>query len=270
MAQQQQQLARQQKSRQHRGRFAFASINSLQPRPDALDVKQAQQALAETVMAGLQLLPGVSQPFTQTAQQHQHRQLPPLAWITMPTQLPGFNTAADPISNSSKGCGSTPPTRRFPSPQQQEPQQAPSSSSNSPAHQHSQREVPLDRNKLRTRASNENPANAPEMVCLETVAGGRQRVYHIRRGVDEGKTWEGFDMVRPHTATPSLQWQQQTDLLHSAWSSRFHWRVQLMPCRSGSSFVANTWAYKHHCGQHIISADCCMWCRRLIFVSCWD
>ncbi|WIA11604.1 hypothetical protein OEZ85_011709 [Tetradesmus obliquus] len=35
------------------------------------------------------------------------------------------------------------------------------------------------------------------MVCLETDAGGRQRVYNIRRGVDKGsgRPWEGFDMV---------------------------------------------------------------------------
>eukprot|EP00775_Hariotina_reticulata_P010137 gene10137-10295_t len=37
----------------------------------------------------------------------------------------------------------------------------------------------------------------PEAVCLETDAGGRQRVYCIRRGVDSssGKSWEGFDMT---------------------------------------------------------------------------
>lgn len=190
----QQQLARQQASRQHKGRITFASISSLQPLPDAQDVKQAQQALAESVMAGLQLLPSVSQ-------QQQQQQQPPFAWIQLPIQLPGLYAEPRP-DNSSTGVGSAPPTRRFPFPQQQEHQQA-ASSSNS-RHDSQQAEVPLDRNKLRTRSSNENPADASEMVCLETVAGGRQRVYHIRRGVDKGKAWEGFDMVRPPTAALKL------------------------------------------------------------------
>ena len=60
-----------------------------------------------------------------------------------------------------------------------------------------QEQQQLDRNKLRTRGSHENPASMPGTLCVETDAGGRQRVYRTRSGVDKGsgKMWEGFDMV---------------------------------------------------------------------------
>lgn len=59
-------------------------------------------------------------------------------------------------------------------------------------------QVQPDRNKLRTRGFHENPATMPGTLCVEADAGGRQRVYRIRSGVDKGsgKMWEGFDMVR--------------------------------------------------------------------------
>jgi hypothetical protein len=62
----------------------------------------------------------------------------------------------------------------------------------------SKHDLPPDRNKLRTRSSGENPASQPGTLCVETDAGGRQRVYRTRSGVDKGsgKMWEGFDMVR--------------------------------------------------------------------------
>lgn len=58
-------------------------------------------------------------------------------------------------------------------------------------------QVQPDRNKLRTRGFHENPATMPGTLCVEADAGGRQRVYRMRSGVDKGsgKMWEGFDMV---------------------------------------------------------------------------
>jgi hypothetical protein len=198
--QQQQQLTvrKQHGSSQQKCRITFATISSLQARPDASDIKQAQQALANTVMAGLQLAglqqqSNAPQQQQNSAQHHQQQHHAPLAWLQL--QLPG-----SPPSTASSG--SQPDNRqqnearRFPfigrEQQQQQQQRVAGSTSSS-----SSRPAP-DRNKLRTRGSDENPASAPGMVCLETDAGGRQRVYNIRRGVDKhnGRPWEGFDMVR--------------------------------------------------------------------------
>jgi hypothetical protein len=58
----------------------------------------------------------------------------------------------------------------------------------------------------------------PGTLCVETDAGGRQRVYRLHSGVDKGsgKMWEGFDMVRMrmhgfgrHSCfLPGPRWQQ--------------------------------------------------------------
>ncbi|KAF6257569.1 vitamin B6 photo-protection and homoeostasis-domain-containing protein [Scenedesmus sp. NREL 46B-D3] len=187
--QQQQQLTLHQQpkgSKKQQCRITFATISSLQPRPDASDVRQAQQALASTVMAGLQLA-GLQQQQSGNHQQHknhhqqQQQQHAPLARLHLP--LPGLASG----TSSSSGQQDNPhqeAARRFPFVGREQH----SSSSSKP---------PPDRNKLRTRGSDENPASAPGMVCLETDAGGRQRVYNIRRGVDKhnGSDWEGFDMV---------------------------------------------------------------------------
>jgi len=69
-------------------------------------------------------------------------------------------------------------------------------------------QVQPDRNKLRTRGFHENPATMPGTLCVEADAGGRQRVYRMRSGVDKGsgKMWEGFDMVSS-TVARCLLWQ---------------------------------------------------------------
>jgi hypothetical protein len=202
MAAQQQQLTLHRNGNsEQKCRITFATISSLQPRPDASDIKQAQQALAGTVMAGLQLA-GLQQQQSGDVQQlkdhQQHQQHAPLAWLQLP--LPG--SSASTSSSSSQQDIPQQEARRFPfigreQQQQQQQTQQPAARSTSSS---SSSKPPPDRNKLRTRGSNENPASAPGMVCLETDAGGRQRVYNIRRGVDKanGRAWEGFDMVRVH------------------------------------------------------------------------
>jgi hypothetical protein len=175
-------------------RITFATISSLQPRADASDIKHAQQALASTVMAGLQLA-GLQQQSGDVQQRQDHQQQQqhaPLAWLQLP--LPGSSLVTSNISSQQENPQQE--ARRFPfigREQQQQPSQQQSAGSSS-----SSSKPPPDRNKLRTRGSNENPASSPGMVCLETDAGGRQRVYNIRRGVDKGngRAWEGFDMVR--------------------------------------------------------------------------
>lgn len=61
-----------------------------------------------------------------------------------------------------------------------------------------------ERNKLRTRGFHESPTSIPGSLCVETDAGGRQRVYRIRSGIDKGSgsVWEGFDMVRVTKVAP--------------------------------------------------------------------
>lgn len=190
---------------QHKCRITFATISSLQPRPDASDIKQAQLALASTVLSGLQLLqPGGAPP-------QEHQQHAPLAWLQLPlVGLPDSSSGQATASTSSsiaKGSQEMIPlqeaVRRFPFvDREQQPKQPGVHSSGS-----SSSRPPADRNKLRTRGNNENPANSPAMVCLETDAGDRQRVYHIRRGVEKssGRPWEGFDMV-------------SDQLLHQQWA----------------------------------------------------
>lgn len=96
------------------------------------------------------------------------------------------------------------PLRRFPLmlQQQQQHQQAVATGAGSeqqrlPPSGTAVAAAPPQRNQLRTRGSNENAAAGPGVVCLETDASGRQRVYQLRSGVDSGSgaAWEGFDMV---------------------------------------------------------------------------
>jgi hypothetical protein len=151
--------------------------------------------MAGLQLAGLQQQSGGPQQHKEGQQQHQQHHAP-LAWLQI--QLPGSSPGASISSSSQQDNPQQEAARRFPfigrEQQQQQQQQgtarrASSSSSSRP---------PPDRNKLRTRGGDENPASSPGMVCLETDAGGRQRVYNIRRGVDKssGRPWEGFDMVR--------------------------------------------------------------------------
>jgi hypothetical protein len=109
-----------------------------------------------------------------------------------------------PILQASRPTQQQAPLRRFPLmlQQQQQHQQAVATGAGSeqqrlPPSGTAVAAAPPQRNQLRTRGSNENAAAGPGVVCLETDASGRQRVYQLRSGVDSGSgaAWEGFDMV---------------------------------------------------------------------------
>jgi hypothetical protein len=91
----------------------------------------------------------------------------------------------------------------------------------------SKHDLPPDRNKLRTRGSGENPASQPGTLCVETDAGGRQRVYRTRSGMDKGsgKMWEGFDMVRDVSMLASADVPQYTSVLDEVAAP---WQQQLI------------------------------------------
>lgn len=175
----------------------------------AQEAAAAQLALAHSVMAGLQLAAAggasaVSHSTSSNASRQRACRSAPFAHVQLPPLqlLPAADVADARAAAASSQQQQSPAMqqqadqqpRRFPFIMlQQQQQQQPS--------QQQQQQPPQqqpDRNKLRTRQQHENPASMPGLVCLEADAGGRQRAYRVRRGVDgsSGKSWEGFDMVR--------------------------------------------------------------------------